>query len=254
MLLFEDWQIQYNYIIVLAKLLMLKYNLLDCLPGAEDLPDSDEQPVDNQLQHLIPGLLEAILATIWAERWDWFFGVDLGIYYHPEEPAISPDGFLSLGVDRVIDEGLRLSYVLWEENNVMPILTIEVVSKNKGGEYKSKKDTYAEMGVLYYVIYNPFRRRKPRLEVYNLVKGKYQLQEGNPVWLPEIDLGIGTERGTYQGITREWLYWYNEQGERFLTPEELAQSAEKRAQAAEQRALYLAEQLRSLGIDPDSLN
>ncbi|MBC6421009.1 MAG: Uma2 family endonuclease [Hormoscilla sp. SP5CHS1] len=247
---------------------MLKYNLLDCLPGAEALPDSDEKPVDNQLQHLIPGMLEAILATIWAERWDWFFGVDMGIYHHPEEPAIGPDGFLSLGVDRVIDEGLRFSYVLWEENNVIPILTIEVVSKNRGGEYNSKKDTYAEMGVLYYVIYNPFRRRKPRLEVYNLVKGKYQLQQGNPVWLPEIDLGIGTEKGTYQGITREWLYWYNEQGERFLTPEELAQqqrqlrqeteqraqAAEQRAQAAEQRALYLAEQLKLLGIDPDSLN
>lgn len=51
--------------------------------------------MDNQLQHLIPGLLEAILAWLWASRMDWFFGVDMGIYYDPDQPAIVPDGFLS---------------------------------------------------------------------------------------------------------------------------------------------------------------
>ncbi|MBH8575076.1 hypothetical protein I8752_19050 [Nostocaceae cyanobacterium CENA369] len=58
---------------------MLNYNPLHCLPAAEDLPDSDDEPVDNQLQHLIPGLLEAILAWLWASRMDWFFRVDMGI-------------------------------------------------------------------------------------------------------------------------------------------------------------------------------
>lgn len=41
---------------------MLNYNPLHCLPSAENLPDSDDEPVDNQLRHLIPGLLEASLA------------------------------------------------------------------------------------------------------------------------------------------------------------------------------------------------
>lgn len=224
---------------------MLQYDPLDCLPSAEDLPDSDDTPVDNQLQHLIPGLLEAILAMAWADRMDWFFGVDMGIYYDPNQPAIVPDGFLSLGVERIIDENLRLSYLLWEEQRV-PIMALEVVSQKRRGEYSTKKEFYAQLEVLYYVIYNPQRRRKPALEVYRLVNGNYQLQRGNPVWLPEIGLGIGSEQGTYQGITREWLYWYNEEGQRLLTPEE-------RAQQAEQRAQMLAERLRSLGVDPDSL-
>ena len=43
---------------------------------------------------------------------------------------------------------------------------------------------------------------KERLEVYRLVDGEYVLQAGNPVWLPEIELGIGRERGTYLGRTR----------------------------------------------------
>ncbi|MBW4615037.1 MAG: Uma2 family endonuclease [Desmonostoc vinosum HA7617-LM4] len=224
---------------------MLQYDPLDCLPSAEDLPDSDDTPVDNQLQHLISVLLETILAMAWADRMDWFFGVDMGIYYDPDQPAIVPDGFLSLGVERVFDENLRLSYVLWEEQRI-PIMTIEVVSQKRRGEYSTKKEFYAQLEVLYYVVYNPQRRRKPTLEVYRLVNGKYQLQRGNPVWLPEIGLGIGSEQGTYQGITREWLYWYDESGKRLLTPEE-------RVRQAEQRAQILAEQLKALGVDPNSL-
>ena len=224
---------------------MFKYNPLHCLPSAEDLPDSDDTPVDNELQDLIPSLLKAILALFWANRMDWFFGIDMGIHYDLEQPAIVPDGFLSLGVERVFDENLRLSYVIWEEKRI-PILMLEVVSQTRRGEYTTKKKQYAELKVLYYVVYNPLRRRKPPLEVYRLIDGEYVLQRGNPVWLEEIGLGIGSERGTYQGITREWLYWYDEQGQRLLTPEE-------RILQAEQRAERLAQRLRSLGIDPNSI-
>jgi Uma2 family endonuclease len=129
--------------------MLLKYDSRLHLPTAKDLPDSDETPVDNELQDLIPGLLKAILAIIWSKRLDWFFGVDMGIYYDPDRPAIIPDGFLSVGVPRIIDEGLRLSYVLWEEQK-LPILVLEVVSQTRRGEYTKKKDFYQEMGVLYY--------------------------------------------------------------------------------------------------------
>ena len=244
--------------------MLLEYNPRQCLPSAEDLPDSDDTPVDNQLQHLIPGLLEAILALIWSERRDWFFGVDMGIYYHPNEAAIVPDGFLALGVPRIIDSDLRLSYVLWEEQKV-PMMVLEVVSQTRRGEYTQKQEEYAQLGILYYVIYNPLRKRKPRLEVYKLEDGKYQLLEGEPVWLSEINLGIGREEGTYQGITREWLYWYDEKGERYLTSEERmltvteqlqqerqrAEAEKQRAEAEKQRADRLAAKLRELGVEID---
>ena len=225
--------------------MLLNYDPRHCFPSAEDLPDSDDTPVDNELQDLIPGLLKAVLALIWSEKMDWFFGVDMGIYYEPDQPAIVPDGFLSVGVPRIIDQDLRLSYVLWEEQKV-PILILEVVSQKRRGEYTKKKQFYAQIGVLYYVIYNPLRKRKPRLEVYQLEEGEYILQSGEPVWLADLKLGIGRDRGTYQGITREWLYWYDEQGKRYLTPEE-------RILEAQQRTHRLEERLRSLGIDPREL-
>jgi len=231
---------------------MLEYNLSKYLPSADELPDSDETPVDNELQELIPGLLKSILLILWADRMDWLFAIDMGIYLDPDEPPIVPDAFLSLGVERVYDEELRPSYVLWDEN-VVPILTIEIVSPNYRKEYTKKLEDYAAMGVLYYVIYSSRRRRKPHLEVHKLVNGKYQLQSGNPVWLPEIGLGIGCERGNYSGVTREWLYWYDEAGKRYPTPKEQIQQEAQRAQAEAQRAQLLAEKLRELGVDPDSV-
>ncbi|MCW6050528.1 Uma2 family endonuclease [Microcoleus sp. A2-C5] len=240
---------------------MLQYNLPRNLPSADELPDSDETPVDNELQELIPGLLKAILLILWSERMDWFFGIDMGVYHDPDEPPIVPDAFLSLGVERFYDEELRPSYVLWDEN-VMPLFVLEVVSPTYRKEYSTKLDTYQALGVLYYVIYSSRRRRKPHLEVHKLVNGKYELQQpGHPVWMPEIGLGIGCERGNYSGVTREWLYWYDADGKRYLTPEEQvkqeaqrAQQLDQRAQQLDRRAQQLAQRLRELGVDPDSLN
>jgi Uma2 family endonuclease len=227
---------------------MLKYDQFKYLPTAKDLPDSDDTPVDNELQDLIPHRLRSILAMVWAERWDWFFGVDMGVYYHPNKPAIAPNGFLSLGVPRVIDEDLRLSYVVWEEKRI-PILVIEVVSERVREEYSAKKQIYQELEFPYYVIYNLQGSGKDRLDVYRLMNGVYDLVPGNPVWLPEVGLAIGCERGTYQGMTREWVYWYDERGTILLTPDEIAVAAQQRrleakqlAQSEQQRRLQ-AEQL-----------
>jgi Uma2 family endonuclease len=252
---------------------MLEYQLPRYLPSAEELPDSDETPVDNELQELIPGLLKAILLILWSERMDWLFGIDMGIYHNPDQPPIVPDGFLSLGVDRFYDEELRPSYVLWDEN-VVPIFALEIVSQTYRKEYTKKKDEYADLGVLYYIVYSSRRRRKPRLEIYKLLDGEYILLSENPVWMPKIGLGIGCERGKYSGVTREWLYWYNEQGERYLTPEEWVKQETQRAIEAQQAATQaeqtaveaqqavmqseakaerLAAKLRELNIDPDSI-
>jgi Uma2 family endonuclease len=258
------------------------------LPTAEELPDSDETPVDNQLQNDVPNLLLSLLASIWADRDDWYFGVDMGIYYDPNQAAIVPDGFLAVGVPRYVGERGRLSYVLWEER-VMPMLVLEVVSEKYNGEYETKLADYQALEVPYYVIYNPLSGRRGRhkhrgrLEVYKLRAGKYELVEmdGNRIWLPEIDLGLGYEEGEYIGWQREWLYWYDRQGQRYLHSGELVereriakQQAEAIAQQeriAKQQAEAIAQQerqekllerqqkerleayLRSLGINPEEI-
>jgi Uma2 family endonuclease len=213
--------LEYFYPMLFVGNTMLEDEVLLLLPTEDDLPDSDEKPVDNELQVLAPVLLRAILTYIWSDRFDWFFGINLGVYYDENEPAIGPDGFLSLGVARVRPNGkLRRSYVLKQEK-VMPQWVLEVVSKKPGGEYGEKVKSYAAMGVLYYVIYNPthyVRDKHEVFEVYKLKQGKYVRQQGNPVWMPEIGLGIGYEFGTQDDIERDWLYWYDESGKRYPAP------------------------------------
>lgn len=76
---------------------------------------------------------------------------------------------------------------------------------------------------------------------------------GEPLWLKEIGLGIGRARGYYDGIEREWLYWYDEQGNRYLTPEERVKMSEQEARQAQARAKRLEEKLKSLGLDPEKI-
>jgi Uma2 family endonuclease len=216
--------------------------------------------VDNELQNLIPGLLRAILSHIWSARQDWFFGVNMGVYHatgeNPRIPIV-PDGFLSLEVPRRVEPYGRKSYIVWLENNIPPRLVLECVSESYGGEYDEKMQIYGKLGVLYYAIYNPQFNRRDRhkvLEVYQLSERQYIRLPGEPIWMPEIGLGIGREIGTFENWQREWLYWYDEQGNRYLTPEEIAQRERQRAETERQRADRLAQLLRERGLDPDSLS
>lgn len=196
------------------------------LPTSAELPCSDDTPVDNENQNLLPNILLFLLKFIWAKRDDWFFGVDMGVYHTTGVShlvPVVPDGFLSLGVERHKDGESRKSYVVWEEREIVPSFVLEIVSLTYGDEYDTKAVLYATLGVLYYVVYNPQywqRDRRQPFELYRLVNGSYQLQIGEPFWMPEIGLGIG--RSSYQDGSRtmDALYWYDQQGTRYLTPEE----------------------------------
>ncbi len=224
---------------------MLSEHLKIALPSTDELPSSDDIPVDNEDQNFLPNILLFLLSSIWVKRMDWFFGVDMALYHttgiNSRVPVV-PDAFLSLGVERKKGGKSRRSYATWEENGVVPILTLEMVSHSPGNEYDEKLDIYAKLGVLYYVIYNlEFWRRDQQqpFEVYKLVDKNYELQIGEPYWMPEVGLGIGRHRGVIGGIQQEILSWYDERGLRYLT--------------AEEKAEQLANYLRSTGIDPDNL-
>ena len=243
------------------------------LPGSAELPDSDDTPVDNEGQNDIPNGLRSSLSHLWSDRQDWFFGVDMAIYdregQQNRKPTIVPDGFLALGVIRRKEKLGRRSYVLAEEQNIVPIFALEYLSRTYGGEYDEKLKIYAKLGVLYYVVYNPENRRKhQKLELYELQGKTYQQSRRSPpFWLPKLGLGIGVNQGILSGIPMEWLSWFDHEGTPYpLTEEALErerQRAERqyrraerewqRAEREQQRAELLAAKLRELGIDPDTL-
>ena len=244
--------------------------LRQSLPSTADLPCSDDTPVDNEDQNLLPNLLLLLLNSLWAERMDWFFAVDMAVYHttgvNPRVPVV-PDAFLSLGVERKKNGKSRPSYAVWEEGETVPLFALEMVSHKPGGEYDRKMEIYSKLGVLYYIVYNPEfwqRDRHQPFEVYKLEAETYRLQLGEPYWMPEIGLGIGRYLGEVGGIAQEMLAWYGEDGSRHLDRGERSQlhlQEERQQRERSQRKLQEERQqrekletfLRSQGFDPDNL-
>jgi hypothetical protein len=68
-----------------------------------------------------------------------------------------------------------------------------------------------------------------------------------------LGLGVKLWEGTYEGMTRLWLRWCDEDGNIILTGKENAAAESSRATAEAKRAAALAAKLRELGVDPESI-
>lgn len=199
--------------------------------------------MDTEGQNIVPNLLLATLLLLWAERLDWFLAVDIGLYHtageDPRVPVV-PDALLALNVLRHRGETWRSNYVVWEER-IPPLWVLEMVSRTYNQEYAAKMELYAEIGILYTVIYSPFRfgprqQRSDRLEVYRLEEGVYQRIRGEPMWMPEIGLGIGEDSMVQGGIELECLFWYGQEGNRHPIPGEALRTTIAQLEQERQRA------------------
>ena len=232
---------------------MTTFDIKQSLPSTLELPCSDDTPVDNEDQNLLPNLLLMLLTHLWADRMDWFFAVDMAVYHTTgtsHRVPVVPDAFLSLGVSRLKNGDTRFSYATWEENDIIPILALETVSKKYGDEYEDKMAIYEKLGVLYYVVYNQkfwSRDKHKPFEVYKLVNGEYRLQIGEPYWMPEVGLGIGRYQTTFGNIPKEILTWYDEKGTRLLSAEEWqsARAEQERMRAEQEKARAEQERTRA---------
>lgn len=151
----------------------------------------------------------------------------------------------------------------------MPLIVLEFLSDPDGHEY-SIKPTYPPGKWFFYEqvlqvpYYGLFDLESAELEFYCLGDDKrYTLMEPNQegrYWLPEMDLALGCWSGQRENRDGVWLRWWDGNGHLLLWGQEQAdmerQRAETERQRAEterQRAERLAERLRSLGVDPETL-
>lgn len=265
------------------------------LPTMYDLPsENPEDPgLPDYFHYLQPHLLDVTLQSDIPS--DQFFSTgDMNLYYDLAHPMWykRPDWFLVLDVPRLYQQrDSRLSYVLWDEQ-LPPYIVVELISpgtekedlgqtRHQPNRPPTKWMVYEQLvKVPYYVIFN---RYTDALTMYQLVGSRYRqiISPDNRLWLPRLELGLSLWQGTYRGLTRSWLRWYDRSGEWILTPEEetlqqivradeqtaradeqttradeqTARADEQTARADEQtaRAELYAAKLRALGLDPDNL-
>ncbi|MBW4601407.1 MAG: Uma2 family endonuclease [Calothrix sp. FI2-JRJ7] len=232
----------------------------DCsyVPDANQLVTEDDTPVDNFAsvqQRLLVGSSYSSL-----QNQIFLASANVGIYYADSKPPIVPDVFLSLDVQVPTNwwEKQNRCYMVWKFGKP-PEVAIEIVSNKEGDELGEKLKIYQRMRVSYYIVYDPTKQLGDKeLYIYELRAMRYF--ETSDTWLDQVKLGVTLWDGQFEGRQDTWLRWCYQDGTVLPTGDERAQVAEQRAQDAEQRASLsdqraqaLAQKLREMGIDPDTL-
>jgi Uma2 family endonuclease len=229
------------------------------IPDANQLITEDDTPVDNfasakQQRLLVSSLYSSLQNQILLAE------ANVGIYYTDLQPAIVPDVFLSLDVQVPENwwEKNNRCYMVWRFGKP-PEVVLEIVSNKEGDELGKKLGIYEHMRASYYIVYDPNQQLGEKiLRVYELRGRRYF--ETSETWLEQVGLGITLWSGEFEGRQDTWLRWcYQDKtvlptgDERAEQEHQRAEQEHQRAEQAEQRAQLLAERLRAMGIDPDTL-
>jgi Uma2 family endonuclease len=213
-------------------------------PCLDHIVTEDDTPVDNMYSEKQQRLLTEPLYSSWDAGRPFLATANVGLFYAVRQPPLVPDVLLSLDVlvpgDWMAKE--HRSYFVWEFGKPTEAV-VEIVSNKKGGETKDKMLRYAQVGILYYVIYDPAGEvQSEPLRVFVLRDKSYTPCSAE--WLPILGLGLLLWRGHFENWDTNWLRWCDREGRVIPTGAE-------RAEQERLRAERLAAQLRALGVTPD---
>ena len=236
---------------------------------------SDEPEMESSLHYTQLLILVTCLEWLWRDREDFFIGANLSIYYSRQQlknrDFRGPDFFLVKDTEK----RPRLSWVIWEEDGKYPNVIIELLSDSTAKVDKGlKKQLYQnQFRTPEYFWFSP---NTLELVGWRLTDSEYKsipASENGWYWSQEL--------GLYLGLFENRLRYFSVEGKLIPTPEEAnleeikqaeiaRQSAEvehkraesehqkaeferQRADEAENKAAILAQKLRELGVEPDSL-
>jgi len=241
-------------------------------PCLDDVVTEDDTPVDNMLSEKQQRLLTEPLYSSWNPGRPFLATANVGLFYAVRQPPLVPDALLSLDVQVTADWFAKehRSYFMWEFGKP-PEAVVEIVSNTQGGETTDKMLKYAQIGILYYAIYDPDHAvQNESLRVFVLRDKSYVPCPA--AWLPVLGLGLLLWRGRFENCDIEWLRWCDRDGRVIATGAERAEQERQRADQERQRADQerqradqerqradqehrrverLAAQLRAMGVDPD---
>ncbi|MBE9055995.1 Uma2 family endonuclease [Sphaerospermopsis sp. LEGE 08334] len=236
---------------------------------------SDEPEMESSLHYTQLLILVTCLEWLWRDREDFFIGANLSIYYSRQQlknrDFRGPDFFLVKDTEK----RPRLSWVTWEEDGKYPNVIIELLSDSTAKVDKGlKKQLYQnQFRTPEYFWFSP--------NTLELVGWRLTDSEYKPIPASENDWYWSQELGLYLGVLEGRLRYFTVEGRLVPTPEEAnlqeikkaeiatqkAEVATQKAEAEQQRAnqaeakleqaetkmSILAQKLRELNIDPDSL-
>lgn len=226
----------------------------------KNLITEDDEPVDNLFSEKQQRLLTEPLYSSWMPQPNeehpqtprpFLAAANVGVFFSVHQQPLVPDMFLSLdieiGKDWSADE--TRSYFVWEVGKV-PEAVVEIVSNKEGNELTSKLKRYAEWGITYYIVFDPFHQlSETTLCVYELGFGK-RLRPRRDFTLPTLGLSLTLWEGEYEGMHDNWLRWCDQDGEIIPTGREGREREAARAESAEAEVARLRAELAALSSRP----
>ncbi len=222
------------------------------LPPTDLYSDEPELESDLHLRQIF--ILIASLEWLWRDRTDFFASGNLTVYFSQKQTKTrdfrGPDFLVVLDTER----RSRKSWTIWEEEGKYPNVIVEVLSDSTAKvDRTTKKALYQNTFRLpEYFWFDPVSLE---FAGFILVGGQYEPIEANEsgqLWSRQL--------GLFLGLHDNQLRYFTAEGELVLSPTEAAQIAERTATEArqsateaQQKAQRLAERLRELGIDPETV-
>ena len=244
---------------------------LDILPEVTCPPTdlwSDEPPLESDLHLQQITILIGCLERLWQQRTNYYASGNLTIYYNEEQlkkrDFCGPDFFVVLDTEK----HPRKSWVVWGEGGKYPNVIVEILSDSTANIDRNKKKNLYQ-NTFRTPNYFWFDPESLELQGFRLIAGQYQAiaaNENGYLWSEQLEL--------YLGIFDRKLRYFTVDGQLVPTPQEaeleqrqakeqIFLEKEQERKAKEQAILEkeqailererLAQKLRELGIDPETI-
>lgn len=216
------------------------------LPGQDDLPSDDGEPMETEFHDAQAALLKDSLIEAWHDRPAFFVAGNMFVYFSEHQVRANdfrgPDVFVVLDVERKV----RKSWVAWEEGGKLPDVVVELTSPSTERVDRGEKmRIYAQIWrTPVYVIFDP---ESEKLDVFELDTARrvYVPLAADPSGdFPVRPLGlcIGLRPTRYREHERRFVRWIDSEGRALPTAQERAERERERADALEGELRALREQ------------
>jgi Uma2 family endonuclease len=220
------------------------------MPGQDDLPSEDGEPMESPFHDAQDALLKDTLLDAWAERHDFYVAGNMFVYFSDLQIRSNdfrgPDVFVVLDVD----PKARKSWVAWEEHGRLPDVVIEVTSASTAHVDRGEKmRIYSRIWRTdAYFIFDP---ESEVLEGYRRSLSERAYEPINPdergdFEVASMGLKLGLRRTNYRQYDQLFVRWLDQNGTPLPTAQERVALERANADAERARADELAARVREL--------
>ena len=194
------------------------------LPGQNELPSEDGEPMETGFHDAQAALLKDSLLEAWPDRHDFFVAGNMFVYFSEKQVRNNdfrgPDVFVVLDTD---DKG-RKSWVAWEEGGRLPDVVIELTSESTAHIDRGEKmEIYSRIWrTPAYFIFDPDTLELEGFRLDAERRSYVRLEPDSRGDLPVAPLGlrIGLRPTYFRRWKQPFVRWIDSHGEPLPSGEE----------------------------------